>query len=210
VDQRKRCAVGFFDALEERDDVRLAFGRQLGIAQYDIRKRVDRTHQQRIAPFARGIQVADVSAPIVHVCDDIRGTPLLGNGQIGNEFGSQQRDFPRTDMNVSFREFRHDLFFVAIAQEKGVAGMDHHVVAEVGARRNQRAQLFGSIGPITCRADQNRFPCVESANMQCTDHPETCLLNLEFASAVAAVRSRRTKIHNRRIDEQIGSGRTLD
>ncbi|MFO7902936.1 MAG: hypothetical protein R6U98_09765 [Pirellulaceae bacterium] len=78
VDQRKRNAIGLFDASKERHDVSLIFSGQLDVTQNDFRKRVDRTRQQWIARFARGVQVTDVSAADLHVLGDVFPVKLSG------------------------------------------------------------------------------------------------------------------------------------
>ena len=93
-----------------------------------------------------------------------------GKGKVHDEFHAQQRDFPRTDPHVSFCQFRDHFLFVAMSQQEGFAGMDHHVVAEVRTGRHQRAKLFGTVGVATSLAAQKHFPRPKPASMSQFSH----------------------------------------
>ena len=182
----------------------LIFSGQLDVTQNDFRKRVDRTHQQWIAPFARGVQVTDVSAADLHVLGDVGGAPLMSKGKVYDESHAQQRDFPRTDLNIVPRQLRNHLLFVTMPEEKGFARIDHHVVAEVGTGRHQSAQFLAALSVAARLAGQEHFARPEGANMQCTDRPSPCFLYIQIASAVGALRNRGSERHQRWFAEQTG------
>ena len=182
----------------------LVFSRQLDVAQNDLRKRVDGTHQQRIAPFTGGVQMTDISAAGLHVGCQIGGPPLVGKGEMHDEFHAEQRDFPRTDPNVLLLEFRDHFLFVAMPKQQGFAGINHHVVAEVGTGWNQRAKFFGAIRVATWLAAQEHFPRPELANVQRDEFSHPCFADLEFATATGAVRHRGPELHEWRGGQKVG------
>ncbi len=63
----------------------------------------------------------------------------MGKGKVYDESHAQQRDFPRTNLNILLRQLRNYLLFVTMPEEKGFARIDHHVVTEVGTGRHQSA-----------------------------------------------------------------------
>ena len=210
MNQREGSAVGFLDALQERHDVSLVFRRQLDVAQNDLGKRVDGTHQQRIAPFAGGVEMTDVSAAGLHVGSQIQDSPLVGKGEMHDEFHAQQRDFPRTDPDVVLRQFRDHFLFVAMPKQQGFAGINHHVVAEVRPGWNQRAKFFGAIGVTTWLAAQEHFPRPELANVPRDELSHPCFADLEFATATGAVRHRGPELHEWRGGQKVGRRRPAD
>jgi len=90
VDQRDRGAEVRLYALQERCDMRLVLSGQLHVAQNDLRKGVDRAHQQRVAALASGVEVADVSTAALHMRGHVGSAPPMGNGQVDDEFHPQQ------------------------------------------------------------------------------------------------------------------------
>ena len=98
----------------------------------------------------------------------------MGNGQIDDEFHTQQRDLTGADLNVFLRQFGHYFSFVAMAQEESLCRMDHNVVAEVGARRHQGAQFLRAIGMATLPADHEHFSRPNPTHVQRADCPDPC------------------------------------
>ena len=113
--------------------------------------------------------------------------PLMGKGKMYDEAHPQQRDFPRTDPYVSLRQLGNHFLFVTMLEKKGLARIDYHLVAEVGARWHQRAKFFGAIRVTAWLAGQEHFPRPEPAKVHGTDRASSCFAHLQIASAAGTI-----------------------
>jgi len=210
VHQCQGNAEGRLESLQKHDDVRLVFGGQFDIAKHDVGERIEGTHQEWITAFAGGIQMADVAASHPHVGVECRRSPLMSEGEIDDELHSQQRDLPRTDLNVLLREFGHDLGFVAMTQKKGFPSMDDHIVAEVGTRRHQGGECFRALRAGAGVAKQEHLPRLKGAEMQRADRACACFADSQLGAAVWTVRLLGAKLHRGRFGKQVGRAHALE
>ena len=148
--------------------------------------------------------MANISPASLHVPGDIRSAPLMGNGQVCDEFHPRQRDLPWTDLNVFLCQFVHDFGFVAMAQEEGFCRIDHNVVSEVGSGSYQGTQFIRAIRMVALLTDREHFPRLNPTNVQRTDCAGPCFADLQRASTAAAMRPRGSEIHHRRLGKQTG------
>ena len=202
VDEGHRNAEGLLDALQERYDVRLILRGQFHVPEHDVGERIDRTHQERIAPFTCGVQVTDIAAAPAHVRREGGGAPPMRQRQVDDELHAEQRNLARTDPNILLRQFGDDLDFVAMPEEQGFSDIDQHVVAEGGAGRRQALQFLGRARAVASRTNERRFLGAEWTHMQRADATQASLLDFQGEAAVDALRVCGPEVDARRLAEQ--------
>lgn len=89
-------------------------------------------------------------------------------------------------------------------EEKGFARINHHVVAEVGTGRHQGAKFFGAIRMAALLTDHKHFPCMDPTNVQRTDGPAACFLDLQLTFTGRTLRDRGSELHYGWLGKQIG------
>jgi len=76
----------------------------------------------------------------------------MSQGQVDHKLLPQMLDFTGAEVNVVPSQFFHDFSGLPVAQEKGLADKNQHIVTEGAARRHPLAQLLGPIdGRILAR-----------------------------------------------------------